>query len=212
MCDTRTAASQVSYAILRDHVIEIAKEHAPGIDIQSSNCREVCEKQEGNSRYCKHLSPEEIDSKVEELVGEVEQDDAVISLGGDEANHVVSLVAQTLDLAQAQCFAAGNHASTHVVSYATWTSTEVQVAASIKSAKALSNALWLADLSPDQDSLFDALAGDSKVAFVELGLDAQVSSSILVLSFCHTSHDAVSLDRPRCSPLSARWQQTRLPS
>jgi hypothetical protein len=179
---------------------EIAKNHAPGIDIQSSNCREVCEKQEGNSRYCKHLSHEEIDSKVKELVREVKQDDAVISLGGGEANHVVSQVAQTLGLAIAQWFAAGNHASTHVVSYPAWTSTEAQVAASIKSAKAMSNALWRAGLSAHQDSLLNALAGDSKVAFVQLGLDAEVISSILVLSFCHTSHDAVSLDRPCAVP------------
>ena len=160
----------------------------------------MCEKQEGNSRYCKHFSPEEIASKVAELVGEFAQEDVAISLGGGKTNHVVHQVALTLGLDKAQWFAAGNHASTHVVSYATWTSTEAQVAASIKSAKALSNALWLADLSPDQDSLFDALAGDSKVTFVQLGLDAEVSSSILVLSFCHTSHDAVSLDRPCAGP------------
>ena len=194
------SGKNTAYAILRDHVAEIAKTHVPGIDIQSSNCREVCEKQEGNSRYCKPLSAEEINAKVAELVGEAAQGDVFISLGGGETNHVVSQVAQTLGLPEAQWFAAGNHASTHVVSYATWTSTEAQVAASIKSAKALSNALWLADLSPDQDSLFDALAGDSKVAFVQHGLDAQVSSSILVLSFCHTSHDAVSLDRPCAVP------------
>ena len=161
----------------------------------------MCKKQEGsNCRYCKPLSAEEIDSKVEELVREVEHYDAVISLGGGEANHVVSLVAQTLGLAQAQFCAAGNHASTHVVSYPAWTSTEAQVAASIKSAKAMSNAMCLAGLSPDQDCLFNALAGYSKVAFVQHGLDAQVSSSILVLSFCHTSHDAVSLDRLRSVP------------
>jgi hypothetical protein len=195
------SGKDTAYALLRDHVVEIATNHAPGIDIQSSNCREVCKKQEGsNCRYCKPLSAEEIDSKVEELVREVEQYDAVISLGGGEAIHVVSLVAQSLGLAQAQFCAAGNHASTHVVGYASWASTEAQVAASIKSAEALSNALWQADLSPHQDSLLNALAGDYKVAFVQLGLDAQVSSSILVLSFCHTSHEAVSLDRPCAVP------------
>jgi hypothetical protein len=106
------SGKNTAYAILRDHVIEIAKSHAPGIDIQSSNCREVCQKQEGgNCRYCKPLSPEEIDSKVEELVGEVAQEDAIISLGGGESNRVVHLVAETLGLAQAQFCAAGNHAS-----------------------------------------------------------------------------------------------------
>jgi hypothetical protein len=198
------SGKNTAYAIVRDHVLEIAKNHVPGIDIQSSNCREVCEKQEGNIRYCKYLSAEEIRAKVAELVREVKQHFAVISriisLGGGESNHVVSQVAQTLGLATAQWFASGNHASTHVVSYATWTSTEAQVAASIKSAKAMSNAMCLAGLSPDQDCLFNALAGDSKVAFVQHGLDAQVSSSILVLSFCHTSHDAVSLDRLRSVP------------
>jgi hypothetical protein len=96
----------------------------------------------------------------------------------------------------------GNHASTHVVSYSTWTSVETQLAAGIKSAKALSNALWLADQSSRQDSLFDALAGDPKIAcvLIQHGHDAQVGSSILVLSFCQSSHDAVSLDRPCAVP------------
>jgi hypothetical protein len=56
------SGKNTAYAIVRDHIAKIVKNHAPGIDIQSSNCREVCEKQEGNTRYCKHLSPEEIDS------------------------------------------------------------------------------------------------------------------------------------------------------
>jgi hypothetical protein len=194
------SGKNTAYALLRGHVIEIAKNHVPDIAILCSNCREECKKQKGNCRYCKPLSAEEINAKVAELVGEFGRGDVAISLGGGESNHVVSQVALTLDLDKAQWFASGNHASTHVVSYATWTSTEAQVAASIKSAKAMSNAMCLAGLSPDQDCLFNALAGDSKVAFVQHGLDAQVSSSILVLSFCHTSHDAVSLDRPCAGP------------
>ena len=80
--------TNTAFALLRGHVIEIAKNHVPGIAILCSNCREECEKQKGNCRYCKPLSPEEIDSKVEELVGEVAQENAIVSLGGGESNRV----------------------------------------------------------------------------------------------------------------------------
>jgi hypothetical protein len=56
--------------------------------------------------------------------------------------------------------------------------------------------MWQADPSPRQDSLLNALAGDPKVAFVQLCRDAKVSITILVRSVCRTSHHTVSLDRP----------------
>jgi hypothetical protein len=144
----------------------------PGITIQSSNCREKCKKQKRNYRYCAPLSPQEINSKVTKLVGELALEDVIVSLGGAEANRVVSQVAMALGLPATQFGVVGNHASTHVVSYSSWTSDEAQLAAGIKSAKALSNALWQAGLSAHQDCLLNALAGDPKVAYVQHGLDA----------------------------------------
>jgi hypothetical protein len=115
--------------------------------------------------------------------------DVIVSLGGGEANRVVSLVAMmALGLPATQFCVVGHHASTHVVAYSSWTSVEAQLAAGIKSAKVLSNALWQAGMSAHQECLLNALAGDPKVAYVQHDLDAQVSSSILVLFFCHTMH------------------------
>jgi hypothetical protein len=136
----------------------------PSITIRSSNCREKFMKQKANCRYCAPLSTAEIKSKVTKLEGEVAQEDVIFSLGGDEAHHVVYEAAKSLCLSDAQFCVVGNHASTHVVSYSSCTSDEAQLAAGIKTAKALSKALWLADLSSRQYSLFDALAGDPKLA------------------------------------------------
>jgi hypothetical protein len=98
-----------------------------------------------------------------------------------------------LGMPATQFCVADNHASTHLVSYSLWSSVEAQLTAGIKSAKALSNALWLADLSSHQDGFFDTLAGDPIISYVHHGHDALVISSILVLSFCHTSYMMPSL-------------------
>ena len=71
---------------------------------------------------CELLSPEEIKSKFTKLEGEVAPEDVIISLGGGEANRVVLQVAMTLCLPDAQFCVVGNHASTNVVAYRSWTS------------------------------------------------------------------------------------------
>eukprot|EP01052_Picozoa_sp_SAG31_P029273 SAG31_NODE_2897_length_4936_cov_3.814348_1_plen_334_part_00 len=181
------SGDRTPYARVRNHVDDVVTKHRPGINVTNTNCRQNCRK---CGEFCAKLTLDEVHAASERIKSQIAPGDIIISLGGAQSNRVVKQVASDLQLSDAQYFVGGKHASTHVVRYhQSWGSIEAQLAACIGSATSLSKFLYEAGLSADQSSLFDALANDGDVAYVQRG------------------ENAVALERATAMDKAAAWQR-----
>ena len=161
------------YARYRDHVAACI---TANVGFNNINCREECRKSSCGG-YCAQLTSVEVNAATTKIASQISKaGDIVISLGGLESDRVVGKVASLLGLSDDRYFVGGKHASTHVVRYPkSWGSAEAQLAACIVSATSLSKFLCEASLSASPTNLFDALASDGNIAFVQDRVDAEVS-------------------------------------
>ena len=161
-----------AYARYRDHVAACI---TANVGINNINCREECRKSSCGG-YCAKLTSIEVNTATTKIQSQISKGDIVISLGGLESDRVVGKVASFLGLSDDQYFVGGKHASTHVVRYPkSWGSLEAQLAACIVSATSLSKFLCDASLSTSPTNLFEAVASDGNIAFVQDRVDAKVS-------------------------------------